>query len=233
MSEPPFGLRDYLAYGTTGVTTVVSAAFAVRGEVDVDVELSATQIVLLLIGSYILGHVLAEATAPLVSRLLGRWLGGPISRLLSDRKPGGTTLGSRYTGSLSAPLKARVVDAAERCGLDVSTAGGITIAGLGSVAAAVVREVHETPGRVERYGLLEDFCRNIAAASAVASATLLVGSVVHREGDLAWVALAAAVLAVVMAARFLHFQRLYWTVVLVAFTAHVLGHGAEPTDPSG
>ena len=228
MNDPPFGLRDYLAYGMTGLTLIVAVALTVHGGVDLRPELSATDVVLLLVGCYLLGHVVAEVTAPLVVAVLERRVGAPLQMLLNGRGGGGW-LRRRYTGPLSASTRKNVIEAAMACGMTFESDDTISRgerAGLQSLATAVVREVHETPDRVNRYGLLEDFCRNVSAAASIGVLVLLVGGFLHQNGGLMVAALVALATAVVMGARYLHFRRLYWAVVLAAFAAHCLGHGA-------
>jgi hypothetical protein len=228
MGDPPFGLRDYLAYGITGLIVVLAVEVAYRGHVPLSVDLTAAQGVVLAVVSYLVGHVVAETWATRVLRFVNRRAAEPVNAVMSDVPR--SRLFTGYLMPLAAPTRRNIEMAAATCGLAMARGDNGRYAtgdcqALREIATAVVREVHATPDRIARYGTLEDVSRNLFAAAVCSVPILVVGAVGHHDASLGLAAGAMVAFAMSMWYRHLHFRRLYWAVVLPAFAAYCLGHG--------
>ena len=220
MNGLPLSLRDFLAYTTSGAVLMVAILVAARGGVDVDRDYGGHVVTAFVVGSYVVGHLLGTSSAYLVRKArLHRRTNTSLRALVAGERP-------RWAAGypLPASIRARVTSAAERFGIDVD-GGAESARAVSLVAEAVVREVHGRSTRIDRWGTLYDFNRNVAAALAMGAVALAVGAVAHDDAEVGMAAAAALVLAVPFVFRYLHFYTFYQRSLLTAFAELV--HAGE------
>ena len=189
----PLSVYDFFAYVAAGLAVAASVDFAWDGRVGLQETAGASELVPLLAGAYVVGHVCASAgRALLESFLLKRVLRRPpATALIDDRQETGPFLRAfgTYFRPLPATTLARVRDRAAIAGLEPAADGFMQHA---RVHAA---RDQSTSARLERFDALFAFCRNTSVAGLVASVVLLTGGLVDADGD----RLRAAAVAVVAA----------------------------------
>ena len=230
MGGLPLTLRDFLAYTTSGAVATIAVLVAISGGVDVDASYGVHIVTAFVVLCYVVGHMLGTTSASLVRRAKVHTRSHTSLRaLLTDEPKPQTSPGK----PLPAVVRSRVRKAAA-C-YDIELPGDEeAVRALGLVAEAVVREVHGKSTRVDRWGTLYDFSRNIAAALIVAAVALAAGGAWHREAELALASTTCAGMSVPFMFRYLHFFTFYQRSLVTAFTELTLAGAAPPpaTDDS-
>lgn len=228
----PFTDYDFYAYLTGGFLLLFSLDYAFNsGAIMLRNEWPVVQIVVAVALAYVVGQLVAGPSAILLEHgVARRLLYPPAELLLGLRKPRARErfVQRWITGRDYAPLPEGVIGlvkrrAAEKLSVPVER---ITSAEeVFQLAFPEARRTADTATRLDQLRTLYGLSRNLAFTGAVCTFVFLASFISTRVNYTGWSALAAAVIAVGMYARFLKFY--------AGFTAEVLRTYAAGAAPPG
>lgn len=211
----PFSAYDFFAHVASGAT-VLATATVVFGEGLPD-DVGTVQGALLAIGSYTLGHVIAQiSTLVLLSLLVKHWLGYPEEVLLRPR----TGAWPKVFPGYFRPLPAETADTLIRR-LEAEGAPSQPGRAMFLHCWAAVRNDADTRARLDSFLNLYGFSRNMAIAALI-SALLVLAKLLGDTRNLAasaWAAGGFAIVSTVLVYRYLKYFSAYTHEVFVRYAS--------------
>ena len=217
MHKIPFSEYDFFGHLVSGAIILAGFGFAAQGTEVFHHELGINEAVALVLGAYLIGHVVASVSSFLLERRLTRWIIGSSTTCMFSNTPIGG-----WRRLLSAHLKPLPPATAERV-----LARAKKQAGVGEPSEAlffhcfgVVRQEASTRERLTTFLSLYGFCRNAAMAALINAAVMgfaLGANSAAGVDTLSAGFLVSVVLAGVMYLRYLKFYRLYAVEVYVTY----------------
>lgn len=221
MSKIPFTVYDVFAYLSSGSVVVASVDYLYGHQWLLQEKVPPVLAVFLLFLSYVVGHAVANFSAPVLEQFfVGVVLKRP-SRTLMGEKPWGF-LGRLFPGyyrALPEKTRERVREQATARGFDGSGEA------LFLHAYAVTTKEERTQQRLDEFRNVYGFARNMAFVFLLAAAVFCVGACFTDTPPNYWWAAIAAVLGVSMLYRYLKFFRQFSYQLLITY--------AELDRPSG
>jgi hypothetical protein len=207
----PFTAYDVFTYLSSGFVVIGAADFAFPGNWILDAELSVVQGFVTIVVAYVLGHVIAAVSAPILERgFAERMLGDREEVLFCRAEPSKRErFGAFFPGyfkPLPNEIRTLVLDRARREAQIASVGNALFL-----FCDAKVRQKPEASPVLANFLNVYGFARNACFASVIAAVLLVVGAITdHTNWETkAWLAGAAIAVAPWLLYRFLKFFRLY------------------------
>jgi hypothetical protein len=207
VNQLPFNVYDFFGYLASGVVVLAGLTTAFIGYEPLQSSPNLVVGLLLIITAYVLGHIVGNLAGDLIERRLVRnRLRPPTDILLCTHTP--RRLVKAILPGYSTPLPSRVQDQIREL---AGSRGGDA---LFFHCHAVMKSDPVVRDRLETFLTLYGFCRNMAAALAIAAICLATGlalGTAETGPDLSpgWWLVAAVVAALGMLYRYLKFYRQY------------------------
>ncbi len=218
MDKIPFSVYDFFGYLSAGGVILFAAVFAIQGFDAFDADLTAAQVLMLVIAAYVVGYVIAAVSSFLLERrLTRRFIGTPTELLFKDKRPKGwrKILGAYHSPLPEATRKLVLTKASDAVGIDKPGEA------LFFHCFATVRHDAYPRERLASFLNLYGFARNVSMA-ALSAAAILAGSVfINDQVDTPelWIGAGAAFLVgIVMYFRYLKFYRQYSVELYVTYS---------------
>ena len=235
MERLPLTLYDVLACVVAGVVLLIAGDVALGSAQLLQHNLDLTNSVVVVIGAYILGHIIAQLSGFLFEQVAVRGiLGSPEDLLLHERRRGPrAVVFPGYFAPLPSRMRAEVLERAKAA--DLNTDGR----DIYSSARQRVRREGETASKLETFLNLYGFCRNTSFALLVAGLLLLVcaratpwrlAGGAHAEAF--WGGL-VVLAGMILFYRYLKFFRLYTVEVFQAYATTPFAPLAPPDTHDG
>lgn len=213
MSKLPFTVYDILAYITSGAIVLFALDYSFGRHWFLADPLHPVPALLILLATYITGHVIAQLSSPLWERLFARKIMKPPESLLMGEKPR-HVLGWIFPG-YCRPLPEATINRIRA----QATARGFSGApqALFLHAYALMSRDEAVQRRLDEFRNLYGFARNVALALPIAAVLMTCGTAVDRQQLPSFVVPVLYGLSVVMLYRFLKFYRQYSYQLLLTY----------------
>lgn len=216
MDKLPFSIYDFFACLSSGFVLIAAVDYAFNAGKLLTHDAAFLLDLVLIIGAYIVGHVVAEFASHIYERGIVRGrLGDPLNNLLAT--PSASERWRRVSKSYFQPLpeetQLRISKKAQARQFEGSGRG------LFYHCHAIVKRDPVVLGRLGTFLNLYGFARNNSLA-AFAAAPILVAGAIHSHDDAGrklWLAAGAIVAGIGLFYRYLKFFRLYAVEVLVSY----------------
>jgi len=213
MDNLPFSSYDFFGYLSCGFLIIFAWDFFAGGATFLQTTPDVRDIILILIGTYIIGHINAIPSKIFIEdTLIGKILKEPHFHLMGQMKnniirfafPG-------YSKMFSNQIRVLIINKAKSVGItDYSDT-------LYNFAFAKVKTCEVTMGRLNCFLNLYGFCRNMSFCFAVISAIIIYGWVKKVSPDnLKWLLVSVPV-TIMMFYRYLKFYRAYSKEILISY----------------
>jgi hypothetical protein len=213
MTSIPFTVYDVFAYLSSGLLLMAASDYSYGSKLILREEIPVPLIILFLFISYVLGHIVASLSEPILQDLVVRRGLGVPSQILMGLKPSPIMrrLFPRYLRPMPAETQRRVLDQAASRGFKGSGES------LFLHAFAVVCQSEAERKRLDEFRNLYGFSRNVSFSLLLA--TLILGSTrVFAPNSLdCLLPIAALTAAIAMFSRFLKFYRQYTYQLLITY----------------
>ncbi|MEE8375026.1 MAG: hypothetical protein V3S26_01725 [Acidimicrobiia bacterium] len=217
MDKIPFSVYDFFGYLSSGVVVLFSATYSYQGTEAFDIDLGVAQILLSVVGAYVIGHVVAAMSSFLLERRLTRGVIGSPTDLLFEQEA--TEGWRRVFGQYHKPLPEKT---AERVLSKAKKAASIESPGeaLFFHCFGVVRQDEYPRQRLATFLNLYGFARNVAMAALIGAVMIGVSVFFNDRVDqaLLWAgSLLTLLVSVAMYFRYLKFYRQYSVELYVTY----------------
>lgn len=220
MNKLPFTVYDILAYITSGAVVLFALDYSFGRHWFLADPLRPAPALLILLATYITGHVVAQLSSPLWERLFARKVMRPPEALLMGEKPR-PILGWIFSG-YCRPLPKTTIERIHVQALSRGFSGPPQALFLH--AYALMTQDEAVQRRLDEFRNLYGFARNVALALPIAAILLTCGTAFDRHQLPSFVIPLLYGLSVVMLYRFLKFYRQFSYQLLLTY--------AEAAQPS-